>query len=128
MLKKHMIKTLVQSTTLRSTLLNPSWRSDCWCDVDPPVFMEDLEGANFVLRRYGQEARVCLLACPNGKFRLGAERIIVAEYDMSFIPLYICQVARFKPRASESCSNKVLPKFFTCLPYSNRTSRQLSSE
>ena len=61
----------------------------CWRHVSPSVLTQDLEDSDFNLENYGHD----------GRFRLGAGRVIVAEYDLSLVALYICQVARFEPKS-----------------------------
>jgi hypothetical protein len=46
--------------------------------IDPPVFVEDLEPADTVLEKHGEEAGVGMLGSANGELGLGARRIVMA--------------------------------------------------
>ena len=69
-------------------------RSRRWWDIDPLVILEDLQTADLILEKDGEEASVGMLGCSDGDLRLQAWRVVVKQYHLTSVALNINQVAR----------------------------------
>jgi predicted Zn-dependent protease len=63
--------------------------SRSWRDIDPLIIMEDLEAADVVLKEQGEEAGVGMPGYPDGEFGLRAWRIVMEQYHLPFVALYV---------------------------------------
>lgn len=64
-------------------------------DIDPMVSMEDLEAAELVLEKHGEEATIGVIARAQRQLWLGAGRVVMAEGNQPLRATHVFEVARF---------------------------------